>query len=651
MKKSKILKFGVVLWTLVMIACSLHTNVIPAVCKEQTQNVPAKKEEQTEEVQFFEGEGLPHSQWDEKIPIYSPKKKVSTKAVTTNPYSGKYGYDTLSTKEQRKAYKVLEEAADAFDNSNTDATETSSDTAGTKKYVAVAVDMQKMIVSSQIGEVVVCLIYDHPEYFWSQGYSYYIDIESSDSDALVTRVTLACHPDYADGTKRAELRETIHREIEKYMDLIVGISGDYEKELILHDAIAGKVTYAYDEKHKAQQERWAHTIEGVFSEQYYSAVCEGYAKAFQLILNAAGIENVYVVGNASGQGHAWNQVKIDGAWYNVDLTWNDTNDRKSYRYFNLPDDTFGKNHVPFSSLCEPIPKVGEWSYPVNTCTGDTYSYEKMGEAQQQPSCKVGLGRIDGAAVTILNQGVVVASGSTLTNGSAASGQEMHPDGWVAVTTGTALTLKITPDYTAGEELAIRIKLNGEEQYISGRGGQDVSCGFNPKEDTTLEVSVYVPVQSVKLNKSTSSITGYGKKETLKLVFTPKTATNPQITWVSSKPSVARVKDGVVTSVGSGRAVIYAYMEDKTVVAKCGITVKAPYIKITSPKKSVSVGKTLKLKAKLCGFNGSVRWTVSNKKIAVIGAKSGKLKGKKSGKVWVKAQIGKISARVKITVKG
>lgn len=635
-----------VLLVMGMVISFLHADSIRAFYHEQTEDYSVLEENIPDEVQSFEGEGLPDDQWNDRIPVYIPKKKVSGKAVTTNSLSGKYGYQSLKYEEQRKAYQILEDAAEAFHNSNLDAVEVSS--SGTQKYIAIAVDMDKTITASKIGEVVVCLIYDHPDYFWSQGYTYYL--ESSDKDALVTRVTLACHKDYMDGRKREELRKEITQEVEKYMDLIVGISSDYEKELILHDAIADKVTYAYDENHNAQQERWAHTIEGVFSKKYYSAVCEGYAKAFQLLLNAAGIENVYVVGKASGQGHAWNQVKIDEEWYNVDLTWNDSRDQKNYRYFNLADDVFGRNHVPFSNEYEVTPKVGEWSYLVNKCISENYSYENMGEAKENPSCKVELGKIQGAKVTILNRGVVVTSGSTLTNYNTNLVNGVQRENWAAVTTGTALTVQIVPEYMNGEYLRIETTLNGEKTYYNGVGGKEISYLITLKEDSVLGVSVYAPVQKVKLNKSKCNITGYGKKVILTADIIPPTATNPKITWISSKPSVAKVKEGVISTVGAGKTTIYAYLEDKTVVAKCSVTVKAPYLKIISTKRSVRVGKTLNMKAKLYGTTGDIRWTVSKKKIAVIGVKSGKLKGKKPGTTWVTAKKGKIMARVKITVK-
>ena len=54
------------------------------------------------------------------------------------------------------------------------------------------------------------------------------------------------------------------------------------------------------------------------------AVCAGYAETVRNVLSCMGIESRYVSADnvdSSEHGHAWNLVKLDGEWYNVDLTW------------------------------------------------------------------------------------------------------------------------------------------------------------------------------------------------------------------------------------------------------------------------------------------------------------------------------------------
>ena len=57
-------------------------------------------------------------------------------------------------------------------------------------------------------------------------------------------------------------------------------------------------------------------------------VCEGYAKAFKVLCDAEKIPCVLVDGmavNSTGkaESHMWNYVQLQGAWYGVDVTWND----------------------------------------------------------------------------------------------------------------------------------------------------------------------------------------------------------------------------------------------------------------------------------------------------------------------------------------
>lgn len=581
-------------------------------------------------LQVYSAEVLPDSEKPDGLPVYESKKNFSTKAISKNGYQGRYGYSQLSLDEQKELYQKLEEAANAYHASDNDAVETTSDN-GTKRYVAISVPLEKESIKAEnIGVAVVCFIYDHPEYFWSAGYSYFITTDKENQITWGTQVTLSCIEEYVDGKVRASVRDELQKEIESYLDLIAGVRTDYQKELILHDAIAEKITYAYTNGREPETEKWAHSIVGVFSKEHYSAVCEGYAKAFQLLLNAAGIENIYAVGNANGVGHAWNMVKIENEWYYVDLTWNDTGDRKSYRYFNVDDSVFLKNHTTFGSEAE-IPKVAEWCYLVPEATGTEYSYTKQGAYQQKDTFVVAHGQVEGATLQLFNQGVEVASGC-------------------AVASGTSLEMKILP-FATEDTVEILTRWNGKYKTWKGIAGEEgISVTVPITADTTFDIWVYVPVTKVDLNKTSLTMTGYGITNNLKATVSPATASDKTITWKSSNTKVAKVKNGVVTSVSAGTAKIYAYAEKNKVVATCKVTVKAPYIKISSTKSSVKVGKTLKMKGKLYGATGKIIWSVSDKKKATIGTTSGVLKGKKAGTVWVIAKKGQITAKKKITIK-
>lgn len=54
-----------------------------------------------------------------------------------------------------------------------------------------------------------------------------------------------------------------------------------------------------------------------------TAVCEGYSMLAYRMLTEAGLECRIISGTGEGVAHAWNIVKVDGKWYNIDLTWDD----------------------------------------------------------------------------------------------------------------------------------------------------------------------------------------------------------------------------------------------------------------------------------------------------------------------------------------
>ncbi|SDB50628.1 leucine-rich repeat protein [Butyrivibrio sp. INlla16] len=70
------------------------------------------------------------------------------------------------------------------------------------------------------------------------------------------------------------------------------------------------------------------------------AMCLGYARTYKKILDNLKVPCIIVSGRVGYEGHAWNMVKLNGKWYNVDVTWDDpdrNNDQGQlwieYKYF------------------------------------------------------------------------------------------------------------------------------------------------------------------------------------------------------------------------------------------------------------------------------------------------------------------------------
>lgn len=92
---------------------------------------------------------------------------------------------------------------------------------------------------------------------------------------------------------------------------------DAQKALMIHDWLITRSEYDYDNFKKGSMPLTDFLAYGPLVNG--KAVCAGYASAYCLLMNAAGIPTVIV----SSSSHAWNLVHIGGKWYHVDVTWDD----------------------------------------------------------------------------------------------------------------------------------------------------------------------------------------------------------------------------------------------------------------------------------------------------------------------------------------
>lgn len=126
---------------------------------------------------------------------------------------------------------------------------------------------------------------------------------------------------------------------------------DLQKEKAIHDYIVRNTVYDYKNYINGTIPMEDYTDYGALVKG--KAVCDGYAKAMFRLLNKAGVKCLYIVGTANDGngsfGHAWNKVKINGKYYNVDATWDDpvySNGKNgiTYNYFNKSDAQFKLDH-------------------------------------------------------------------------------------------------------------------------------------------------------------------------------------------------------------------------------------------------------------------------------------------------------------------
>lgn len=261
-------------------------------------------------------------------------------------YSSTMGYDVLNDA-QKSLYRKIKAAAHAF-YTGTAAAEGVSYGSDEEKLPCFAIvsNTDSSLSNEDTVKVISMFRNDNPMYFFvGNNYLYSMDYDFETEKNYVGAVYIACVEEYTSGTARQAERRVLETQITAAREQVEAQDTAWAKARAANDWLCNSLTYAYDASGNPDDSMASHSIVGAFDERYCAAVCEGYAKSFQLLMNAAGVANAYIIGLGNGGGHAWNMAQMDdGYYYYFDVTWNDST--SSDKYFAAGETSFSKNHTP-----------------------------------------------------------------------------------------------------------------------------------------------------------------------------------------------------------------------------------------------------------------------------------------------------------------
>ena len=217
---------------------------------------------------------------------------------------------------------------------------------------------------------------DHPELFYINGVR---QLTTTNRDSgLVVGMTIEGQYTYTED-EVAQMQGVIDQAV---AECLAGApdGDDYAMAKYFYEYLATTTEYdresaAIGEDADGDEESQAsagQTIADVFSSR--KAVCGGYARAYQYLLQQVGIQSVYITGNANGGRHAWCLAYLDGAYYYVDPTWGDPqflgsegeevvdSDFVNYDYLCVTSDDIARTHVVTT----------HFEVPVCSSTADNY---------------------------------------------------------------------------------------------------------------------------------------------------------------------------------------------------------------------------------------------------------------------------------------
>lgn len=197
-------------------------------------------------------------------------------------------------------YELLNEEEKAFwDTLEENCLKLAATTADSGNYIYVEYDAS--IEYERLLEVIWLFNYNNPQYYFL----------SNTCSVGGSFVGFGVYSEFLDGDVRAEHTALFRTKIDGWLEEIEAEVWPEKKVKRAHDIICENTEYAHG---TYDQSAYSMVVQG-------QTVCTGYMKTMAILGNGVGVDTV-VVTNPS-QSHGWNLVKLHGAWYEIDVTWDD----------------------------------------------------------------------------------------------------------------------------------------------------------------------------------------------------------------------------------------------------------------------------------------------------------------------------------------
>ncbi len=142
-----------------------------------------------------------------------------------------------------------------------------------------------------------------------------------------------------------EQEEKVTRRTDEIIEsLKLGAKTDEQKVRAVYDYIYDNVEY--DRIHRKNEHY--HLKSTAYAALFNGcAVCQGYAVLTYRLMREAGLDARVITGTAIKSGgteyHAWNIVRVDGEYYNIDITWDKLSG--DHGYYLRSDKSFSADHI------------------------------------------------------------------------------------------------------------------------------------------------------------------------------------------------------------------------------------------------------------------------------------------------------------------
>nr|MCR5397839.1 hypothetical protein [Lachnospiraceae bacterium] len=273
----------------------------------------------------------------------------------------------------------------------------------------------------------------------------------------------------------------------------------------------------------------------------HETVCAGYTLLYTALCNSLGLDAIGV----TSDGHAWNMIRLEGAWLWVDCTWGDNGgSSKDYRFFALSDSDLASVDQSDAHVVEAM-----WSGLLESATYSSGASATLGslptETVETPSISV-----------VANGTTYVITFSTGTSGSYiyytldGSTPSVGQSKAQRVSSGSSVTISATKTFTP---VAIAAKADMKDSAsVTGNELQSIAGATETASTVSyVEYDNRVSITSCTVQPTATSFVYNGQQQAPAVYLYYQGALVPSHYYSVTYPSSVNVGTYVATISGNG----------------------------------------------------------------------------------------------------
>lgn len=175
---------------------------------------------------------------------------------------------------------------------------------------------------AEVSQIMTEVVNQTPGLFYTgMQFSKYVIVGTNQIKSLKLEYAKSFHREdgSVDIPKIQKTQKNIRVQVKRALKSVKPGMDSVEKALVLHDYLIQNTQYLEKESKEYRYSEWGVFLKG-------RANCQGYSMAYGILMQEVGIPVRYVV--SEEMLHMWNQIKIGGKWYHVDVTWDDPLDTR-----------------------------------------------------------------------------------------------------------------------------------------------------------------------------------------------------------------------------------------------------------------------------------------------------------------------------------